>query len=269
MEICPFCYKICSYDCASCKVSIWKKPTKNQESFTRDNILEELKRKLKSDQIENIMINLTKKIKLLNKCIQEVIQKTDMLIEYLQISCMETIKILKAKERYYKSLLNISNKAPNIEERKQLQKELRTSIIICIPTPEFRDIENFYKFDFVKVIDKANKFKYMKDYDFKKLLKKEYNSIDERYSGKVTYLESAGQILNPFTITSDNKCIVYCTKSQIIVWNIQDRKQERAFNKSVYFDISKIMVTNDGKYIVAAGSQILKIIQIYIKYIVS
>ena len=201
--------------------------------------------------IASLKINLIKKIKLINTCTSAIILKTETLIEKIHKSSMRIIQTLKAKEQYYISLMNISNGKLSIEERKKFQREFNTYIVIRMPD---QNIEKFYTFDFLKVIEKTNKFKSMKKHDFKLLLRNEYKEFVAEFYTNDKYFPCPSESVTALTITSDSKYIVSADKDCALkIWNFRENRQE-AILKSQMRSINKILVTSDSKYIIISSS---------------
>ena len=72
------------------------------------------------------------------------------------------------------NLLKHDDKSVITEKRQNIQKELETDIISCIPTQTFKEIDQFYKFPFIKEIKNIIKFRSMKINDLQHVLEEEY-----------------------------------------------------------------------------------------------
>ena len=251
MEECPFCFNMCSYECISCKNTLWKKPKIEHKYSIRRNPPENLDENNNSDYITRVQQNLINKLGLVNKCINNIINKTDILIENIQQMCIQSIRILKAKEYHYIGLINNAKNLLLEEERKNVQRELNTYIVIRIPTLKLKEVERFYSFDFVRVIEKTSKFKSIKNCDFKQLLKEEYNLFVECSYNRMKSFKDNNINSTALAITRDNNFLVSTSREDYIkVWNLQENRLEAALQSYTRY-ITKILLTSDNTYIVA------------------
>ena len=249
MEECIQCGKMCSFLCIYCNIPLCKKSKIKHEYYTEKKNSKEPNETLSSDCIASLKTNLMKKIKLINTCTSSIILKTETLIEKIHKSSMRIIQNLKAREQYYISLMNISNGMLSIEERKKFQREFNTYIMVRIPDQKFADIEKFYNFDFLKVIEKTNKFKSIKECDFKHLLKNEYKEFVGEFYTNDKYSPYRRESVIALTVTSDSKYIVSAYKDCTIkIWNLHESRQEAVLKSKMKF-LNKILVTSDSKYI--------------------
>ena len=174
MESCPNCWKKNLNDLILCEFCTCKKSTDEPEKLSTEIILECAKEYLNSEQTENIKTNLVRKIQIIKSCKKTLIGKTQIYIAKIQSMCMNSIKTLNIKQQYYLRLLKSTNRYLIPAERQNIQRELKEVLIGCIPTQDFKEINDFYSFDFIKDAQKFSKFSSMKINDFKHILEEGY-----------------------------------------------------------------------------------------------
>ena len=119
---------------------------------------EKLGMKLTIQQIEKIVDNILPKIKVANKCVNQIIKETSRLSAKITDMCMQAIKRIKEKQQHYSILLGLCQKRLLGDQIKEIERHSKTFLQINIPTYEFKEIEKFYSSDFLK---EYNKVKYI------------------------------------------------------------------------------------------------------------
>ena len=194
-------------------------------------------------------MHLTEKIKIVNECVNMIMDKTQVYIEYIQKMCMETVKILKAKEMFYKRLLKINQENADPKERRLRQIEINKYIVSSIPTQEFTSINEFYSFNFLKDIHQNSAFRSMKLADYQQLLKEEYKLPMQADSSRFICLEGHKESIQTVAVTSDNKYIISGGKDKTVrIWSLEKQTQEAVLTGH-YNELAKVLVTSDCKYI--------------------
>ena len=254
------CCKNSLNQCRSHKSFPWDKPELYHEHLSTKSLQkEENILKLIPDKTSNIKKNLTKKIQIVNNCTHMIIHQTLALITQIQSKCTEAIKILKAKEQYYVTLLKISQKAYSLDARKKFQKELTLYLVISSPPQEIKEIEAFYNYNFLTEIEKASKLRYMKTHEFRSILEEEYKLPLVPHS-KCVQLKGHENRVTTLAITSDNKYIISGSSDCTVrIWDLQEKK-EKAILRGHTDEIVKVVVTSDNKFIVSASNDTTLII---------
>ena len=76
--------------------------------------------------------------------------------------CLHSIHNLNIKKQYYLRLLKTIDKFVTLQDRQDIQKELKTLLVSNIPSQDFKKPDDFYNFDFIKEIQQNSKFSSMK-----------------------------------------------------------------------------------------------------------
>ena len=254
MEECTIYYKKNLSDFTFCEFCLCKKFTANPEKQPSEAIPEDTKANINSEQKENIKINLIRKIQIINSCTSEIISKTEIYISKIQSMCMHSIKNLKVKKHYYIGLLNSVQKYLIPKERQNIQRELKTALVGSIPTQDFKELDDFYGFDFIKEIQNSSNFNSMRINDFKHILEEEYGLPLSATFKSGRYLRGHKGIIRALAITSDNKYIISGGADHTVrIWNLEENSQEAVLYGHTDV-ISSILVTNDCKYIISASN---------------
>ena len=254
MEECAICSKKNFYDCTFCEFCRWKKFTAEPEKLSTKTILEDTKANLNFKQTDNIRNSLIRKIQIINSCSSTIISKTYVLIAKIQNLCMHSINTLKNKQQNYLRLLQITDKSVIAEEKQNIQRELKTFLVGCIPSHNFKELDDFYSFDFIKEIQKNSKFSSTKINDFKQILEEEYRLPIAATLKNERFLRGHTEGIRSLAITSDNKYIISGGFDKTVrIWNLEDNSQEAVLYGHTDA-VSKILITSDCKYIISVSN---------------
>ena len=168
--------------------------------------------------------------------------------------CLHSINTLNIKKQYYLRLLKTIDKSVILQERQDIQKELKTLLVSSIPSQDFKELDDFYSFDFIKEIQKSSKFSSMRINDFKQILEEKYRlPLAAQFKGR-RYLKGHSGEIRALAITSDNKYIISGGEDKTVrIWKLEDNSLEAVLHGHTY-TISSILVTNDCKYIISASN---------------
>ena len=253
MEACPSCWRKNLYDFMLCEFCLCKKPTDEPERLNTEVLLDDAKEYLNSGQTENIKANLLRKIHIINSCSSTLISKTQVCLAKIQSMCLQSINTLNIKKQYYLRLLKSTDKYLIPEERQNIKRELSKVLIGCIPTQYFKDINDFYSFDFIKDVQQFRKFSSMKINDFKHILEEEYRLPLAAPFKSGRFLRGHSGAITALAITSDSKHIISgAVDNTVRIWNLEDNSLEAVLHGHTG-KISRILVTNDCKYIISAS----------------
>ena len=114
-----------------------------------------IKKKLTSHQKRNIRKDLMSKIKIINECQGTILNNTNELLESIQRMCKQNLSDLNKILQKYNILLQTCENAISKEDMEEIEKELGTSLVIQFPRQDFKEIDKFYKFDFLKTLRKT------------------------------------------------------------------------------------------------------------------
>ena len=107
-------------------------------------------RNLSSEVKRNILKDLMSKIEIINECQVTILDNTNKLLGKIKRMCNQTLNDLNEMRRKYKILLQTCENAISEKNMEEIEKELNTSLVIQFPRQESKEIEKFYKFDFLK-----------------------------------------------------------------------------------------------------------------------
>ena len=244
MEGCPNCDRDASYMCTSCKTFLWKKPKIEMEILSNEeNIVKEMPTELEIKDIFKVIKNMTLKIQITDKCIREIISTTQMLTAKIEGMCMKAIKTMKEKKKHYSNIIKISKNKLISHERDKIERELQISTSNSFPALDFKDIDTFYQYNFLKEMINISQLDFMKVDQAKYILEEEYRLFVEGHVHEV----------NCLAITSDKKYLISGGQvGEIIIWNIKKQLQKGVLRGPTNSVIA-LAITSDNIYI-ASGS---------------
>ena len=208
MEGDAICCKNSLCDFTAGEFCVCRKSKMKHEKLTTENIPEDTKPQLNSMQTGSIKTNLIQKIQIIDSCSRAILDKTQIFIAKLQDMCMHSIKTLNIKKQYYIRLLNSCDKSCIPEERKNIQRELKTFLVGRIPTYNIKELNGFYSFNFITEISKIRKFSSLRINDFTNILEEEYKLPMAPKFNSGRCLQGHSKSITALSITSDNKYII-------------------------------------------------------------
>ena len=232
MEEC-ICGKKTAYYCLPCKATFCKehKTIHVQGKQRVLHVFEKIGKKLNSEKVTKIIFDLSSKIQIANKCEIVINDQFIRIMAEIQDMHIQTINIIKEKQKYYTNLLINCKKKLHDNQIKEIEQELFKSIVIKPPSYKFKE------------------FLILCDRNFLQETKKIDQSLLEESYG--LFLESRTGPVCSIAITNSNSHIIsssYC--DTIRIWNLHNRTQEppfRTYGISVYC----LTITSDSKYIIA------------------
>ena len=245
MEGCPNCGEDTSYICTTYMIFLWKKPKGEVDSMILgEDISEELGIKLDSEYLSHVIRDLQLKIQTTDTFSRKIINNTQVLLVKIENMCKYAIKIVNMKKKNYVRLLKMSQEVLVTKEREEIDREMQTSVWKRFPTLESKDIDVFYKFNFLQEYKNISKINLLDTDNAKYQLEKEHNIFLEAHSHAVTSL----------VITAENKYLISGDETgEIRVWNLQSMRQEgvlRGHNATV----RTLAVSRENKYIFSGSS---------------
>ena len=208
MEECSNCCKKNLFDFTSSEFCLCKKLTAESVALKTEAALEVVKVNLNSEQTKNIRANILRKVQIINSCSSIIISKTQVYIAQIQSMSLHSIKTLNIKKQYYIRLLNSCDKSCIPEERKNIQRELKTFLVGRIPTYNIKELNGFYSFNFITEISKIRKFSSLRINDFTNILEEEYKLPMAPKFNSGRCLQGHSKSITALSITSDNKYII-------------------------------------------------------------
>ena len=212
MEGCPNCGEDTSYICTTYMIFLWKKPKGEVDSMILgEDISEELGIKLDSEYLSHVIRDLQLKIQTTDTFSRKIINNTQVLLVKIENMCKYAIKIVNMKKKNYVRLLKMSQEVLVTKEREEIERELQTSVSKRSPTLESKDIDGFYKFNFLQEYKNISQINLVDTENAKYQLEKEHNIFLEAHSHAVTSL----------VITAENKYLISGDEiGEIRVWSL-------------------------------------------------
>ena len=195
------------------------------------------------EQIAKIVEILSLKISIANECQIRIMEETNLLIYKIQRMSMQALDNIKEKMQRCARLLRDCYKPLLPVKMREIELELALVSSISIPSSEFKEIEEFFKFDFLKESDIITQIASMEIQDAKKLLANKYS----------LFLESHFNGVNSIALTSDNKYLISAGHDKTVrIWNFPENRQEAVLEGHTD-SINCVAITSDSKYIASAG----------------
>ena len=230
------------YVCCPCKVAICKNhKLMHEDDKQRVHRLEKLTTIPNSQQIEEIIENLSSKISLANECEQLIIKETDKLAAKIKCMSMQALEIIKQKKQKYANLLI------HIQEGlfyDAITQESKIPLSISIPKCDFKEIEDFYQSDFLTDSENISRILSIPLEEAKLILSQDYGLFLQAHTDPVTCV----------AITSDDKYIVSGSWDNTVrIWNLQSKTQKSVLQGHTKW-VTSVSITSDNKYIVSASN---------------
>ena len=156
--------------------------------------------------------------------------------------CMQAIDKINKKHQHYTILLRLCQKRLHNDEIPEIEADSRTSLMIKIPTYEFKDIDKFYASDFLK---EYNKVKYIASMGIQyatDMLKRDHG----------LFMGGRSNTVNCIALTSDNKYMVTGSDNTLNIWSLQTKSQVAALPGHVS-KIASVAIISDNNFIVSGS----------------
>ena len=242
MEECVICSKTALIERLSCGIPLCKKhylrrKISKQADFMQKKIGIGLSCYYSASASENILSKIT----IINDCKKLLITETQNLIASIQNNCLQAINKFKVKEQYYFSLLKIiTQKRSSAKERKKIDCELNISIVTKVPSCSFREIEKFYRFDFLKEFSNFTQINNPKRF------------LADYYG---LFLESHTKKIENTVISFDSKYIISGSEDTTLrIWDLKNARQVAVLAGHTA-KVGIILLTSDNKYIISTSGQ--------------
>ena len=200
---------------AVCKIH----KTLHEEGKQREHIYEKLGQKLTAQRLAKVVESLSSKIKIADRCADQILEESMRIVETITKSCMRALGVVKQKQRYYADLLRICHKRIFDDQIKEFERIARTSLVVNIPH-QLHQIQSLYASDFLKEFERVKEISTMPVKDAKHLLEEGYG----------LFLEGHTSFVNSVAISSDNKYIVSGGNDKTVrIWSLQDKNKRLCF----------------------------------------
>ena len=147
MELCVVCDIQAVNQCTTCRVFLCKEHKRSHESKKGAHKFGIV---LTSEERKIILEDLSSKSKMAYECQTIILKSTNELIERIQGKCREALGVVnKLCQKYEKLLINYQNTISK-KQMEEAEKQLNITLEIYLPQLDFKEIENFYKVDFLK-----------------------------------------------------------------------------------------------------------------------
>ena len=243
MKECAQCSCMALEKCTICKVLVCRQHRiTHQEENQRKHNFEKLEVKLTPLQISEILDDLSAKIKLVDDCEKQIIEKLGSCSDNNQKTFKHCLNITHEQREKYSNLLTYCQQSLFAEKMKEIKIEARKSLKIKLPTISYKYNQNLCAADFFKESEKISDIASMNFADANHLLFEHYGLFIE-----------TGFIVN-LVISSNLKYIVSSSKDYSVrIWRLKNQKQigilEGRADPRVLVNI-----TSDSKYIVSAST---------------
>ena len=147
MELCIVCDRQATYQCTTCVVFLCKEHKLLHESKQG---VHRFIIKLSSEQRKVILEDLSSKINKVNEFQATFLHYTNELVATIQRMCRQALSTASELRKKYKNLLIICHNSVDDQQMKEIENQLGISIEVYLPQQDFKEIENFYKSDFLK-----------------------------------------------------------------------------------------------------------------------
>ena len=142
----------------------------NEKGKQIDHIYEKFGQKLTAQRLAKIVEILSSKIKIADQCADQILEESKRILETIRDSCMRALVVVKEKRRRYADLLKICHKRIFDDKIEEFERSARMSLMVDIPK-QFNEIQNLYKYDFLKEFETVNEISAMPVENAKLLLK--------------------------------------------------------------------------------------------------
>ena len=105
----------------------------HEEENEREHIYENFGQKFTTQRLAKIVESLSSKIKIADKCAEQIQEGTKILVETITDSCMRALAVVKQKQRYYADLLRICHKRIFDDKIKEFERIARVSLVVDMP----------------------------------------------------------------------------------------------------------------------------------------
>ena len=235
MEKCAICDRSELYQCNACNVILCEEhKILHEQSMDGKHVFVNIGKRLNSEEIANILKKLTMKIKLAGECQVLILKETNNLIRKIKSMCMLSINIIKNKQQNYINLLRTCQKRLLPAQMKEIELQLNTAIAINVPACEIKEIEEFYKLDFLRGAVNLNL------------------TCSSELKDHLLF-DNFPDIVNCLALTSDNNFLISgFMDSTVRIWNLLDKTQESIL-KGHANSVSNLVITSDNKYIISSS----------------
>ena len=147
MELCIVCDQQAIYQCTTCIVFLCKEHKLLHESKqgVHTFII-----KISSEQRKTILEDLSSKITSVNEFQVAFLHYTNELVASIQIMCRQALSAANELRKKYENLFIICHNSVDDQQMKEIENQLGIYIEVYLPQQDFKEIENFYKSDFLK-----------------------------------------------------------------------------------------------------------------------
>ena len=133
------------YACRSCRFFFCKEHKPNHELWGQgSHSFEKLGIKLSDRKIIKFVETISSKIKKINECEEHFIKETEAALEIIENICIQALKPLNKMRQNYANLLKICKKRLDDEQLNEINRQLRTSLIIKAPSYKFEDLKKCF-----------------------------------------------------------------------------------------------------------------------------
>ena len=215
----------------------------HNEIKKQKHVFEELGTMLTSQQLENIVENLSSKIQITNECKNQIIEESSKLVVKIANSRMQTLDMLNKRHQHYVFLMSLCQKSLLDDDLTEINRELRTSLMKTPSTLNFPEIDTYFSSDFLRDHESIQYTPSLPIPRPSPLLSINYGS----------FLETRKTLSPPTSITSNSDYIVSGgADNSITIWNLKTKTQESVLlgHTSV---VRGLAITSDSTYIVSGG----------------
>ena len=282
MKECTQCSCMALELCTICKIFVCRQHriTHQEENQKRHNF-EKLKVKLTTLQISEIVDDLSAKIKHVDDCEKQIIEKLGRCSDQNQKIYKHYLNITHEQREKYSNLLKHCQESLFAEKMEEIKIEVRKSLKITVPTKPYKYNQNICASNLFKESEKISDVASMSLVDARHLLFEHYGlSIDTglienlvisnnlkfivsssfdnsvriwrlKNQKQVAILEGHTGIISGLQITRDSKYIVSAsTDNSLRIWNLKNRQLEAALRDNIPAYL--IETSSDSKHIVSA-----------------
>ena len=242
MKIC-ICGEQAEFYCRPCLTAVCNThKLVHEEEKERIHVFETVRERLPTEKIHKIVESLALKIKVAEKCKNQILEETERFIAKIKDMCTQSLENIEKKQDYYSNLLKICRQQLFDDQMQVIEKELRYTLMINMPIRLFKEIEIWYTSDFLVDHQDITCIDSMLVDDAKDMLQRGYG----------VFLECHTDITNAIAITNDSKYIVTGGDTTIRIWSLHDKTQKVIIQCHQHIALC-VAITSDNNYIVSGG----------------